>query len=79
MHFKNYPSTNCVSGSLPVVCNLRLKLRNLKKIKATFKVQYDIFLNDLNCKELYTDRIKEGNIISCMRLELQIETHRENY
>lgn len=49
LHCKRYPSADCGSGHLPLICKHRMKLRKLGSL------QYDRLLKQPNLKEKYMD------------------------
>ncbi len=58
LHSKTYPSADCGSDHLPVICKLKVRLRKLKKPMLTPKLQYEKLHSDEVCKQEYAVAVK---------------------
>lgn len=70
LHWKTYPSSDCASDHLPVVCYVSINRRKLKKIKATPQLQ---LLKEPICKEMC-----KTNIV-WTKIQIKRGTCREKY
>ena len=52
-HLKAFPSADCGSDHLPVICKLKVKLLKLKSPKTTQKLQYSELYNNQEIKKAY--------------------------
>ena len=55
---KSMPGADCDSDHIPVICNLKLKLKQLKKSKIKPKLETNLLKTDDNLKEKFTIAVK---------------------
>ena len=55
---KSYPSGDCGSDHIPVICRLEIRLKKMMKAKVSPKLQYDSLRNNSNIKDAYNVSVR---------------------
>jgi len=76
-HCKTYPSADCGSDHLPVICKMKIKLRKLKNTTSGPKLQYSVLAKDDNTRKEFNVNVK--NRFEALGTEGEQESNWNNF